>query len=55
MAPPDVIDRSVFEEFLQIDGLGSRSISMDMVLLYFSQAENLLNNIAMKMCVCLCH
>jgi hypothetical protein len=53
MAPPNVINRKVFEEFLEVDGGESRNISKDMVLLYFSQAQDLFQSMPAKLYVCL--
>jgi hypothetical protein len=51
MAPPHVIDRRVFEAFLEVDNDNSRNVSKDLIKLYFSQADKLLNTIGQKLCV----
>ncbi|KIM78001.1 hypothetical protein PILCRDRAFT_608125 [Piloderma croceum F 1598] len=49
MAPPHVIDRHVFEAFLEVDNENSRNVSKDLIKLYFSQADKLLNTIGQKL------
>jgi HPt (histidine-containing phosphotransfer) domain-containing protein len=51
MAPPHVINRGVFEAFLEVDNENSRNVSKDLIKLYFSQADKLINTIGQKLCV----